>query len=80
MNVTYMEIVRNLFTVTTRNPVSSSLNKYFSSVKALETYDYFTYQKLESSDITIRNSEDVVRVIFNNYITSCNYLCGLDFV
>ena len=66
----YLAIIRNMFTTTANNPVSPALNKYFSAVKAIETYDHFTYQKLEPADIKIRSSGDIVTEIFNKYTTS----------
>lgn len=43
----------------TGQPVAPLLSTYLSTVRAIETYDHFTYQQLRREDINIRSREDV---------------------
>lgn len=74
LNPMYKQIYTKLFNIST-DPVCIELNRYFSTVRAIETYDYFTYKKMENNDIKIRNMTDVTTHILKHYSVWCNTLC-----
>ena len=50
----YYPTTKRIFNKSLSNPLNNAYNLYLSTVKALYTYDYFTYNKLLSNDIIIK--------------------------
>jgi len=69
-------VKKNMFTLTTDNPVYSKLDEYFATVRAIETFDYFTWNKMEKNDIRIRNELDInTKILNNNDVILCKDIC-----
>ena len=54
----YYPTTKRIFNKSLSNPLNNAYNLYLSTVKALYTYDYFTYNKLLSNDIIIKEYND----------------------
>jgi hypothetical protein len=73
-NIMRLEIIKNIFTTSLNNTVANSLEKYFSSINALLTYDYFTYKKINSSHIAIGSYFDIGKHIFDSECLNIEYI------
>ena len=54
----YYPTTKKIFNKSLSNPLNNAYNLYLSTVKALYTYDYFTYNKLLNNDIIIKEYND----------------------